>query len=260
MGLISNFPGGGKKPVGTASTKDVLSWKTFSNSEKVGVSGGLITVSFPEGRFTRHLDPWDSKGLCCRQQLELRLLRQRSLRGCGLTTVPWRVMTSPTASPWTSRTSAANNVGAPSATAMGLFVAVACLRHRQPRHDVPRRHHLDPPHPCRKQHWYSVCYGNGLFVAVASSGTGNRVMTSPDGITWTSLAPLPQTTVGAPSANNGLFVACLTPVSGNPRHDIPRRHHLDPPAPLPQTTLGAPSATATDSSWLWPAPAPTTAS
>ena len=26
--------------------------------------------------------------------------------------------------------------------------------------------------------WYSVTYGNGLFVAVASSGTGNRVMTS----------------------------------------------------------------------------------
>ena len=33
--------------------------------------------------------------------------------------------------------------------------------------------------------WYSICYGNGLFVAVSYSGTGNRVMTSPDGITWT---------------------------------------------------------------------------
>jgi len=33
--------------------------------------------------------------------------------------------------------------------------------------------------------WRSVTYGNGLFVAVASSGSGNRVMTSPDGITWT---------------------------------------------------------------------------
>ena len=27
--------------------------------------------------------------------------------------------------------------------------------------------------------WNSVTYGNGLFVAVSSSGTGNRVMTSP---------------------------------------------------------------------------------
>ena len=36
--------------------------------------------------------------------------------------------------------------------------------------------------------WRSVCWSpeKGLFVAVAESGTGNRVMTSPDGINWTS--------------------------------------------------------------------------
>jgi hypothetical protein len=34
-------------------------------------------------------------------------------------------------------------------------------------------------------YWRSVCYGNGLFVAVATTGTGNRVMTSPDGVNWT---------------------------------------------------------------------------
>jgi hypothetical protein len=34
--------------------------------------------------------------------------------------------------------------------------------------------------------WQSVTYGNGLFVAVSSTGTDNRVMTSPDGINWTS--------------------------------------------------------------------------
>jgi hypothetical protein len=33
--------------------------------------------------------------------------------------------------------------------------------------------------------WISVTYGNGLFVAVAFSGTGNRVMTSP-----TTIAPV----------------------------------------------------------------------
>ena len=33
--------------------------------------------------------------------------------------------------------------------------------------------------------WRSVTYGNGLFVAVSDNGT-NRVMTSPDGINWTS--------------------------------------------------------------------------
>jgi len=36
--------------------------------------------------------------------------------------------------------------------------------------------------------WSSVCWSPqlSLFVAVATSGTGNRVMTSPDGITWTA--------------------------------------------------------------------------
>jgi len=36
--------------------------------------------------------------------------------------------------------------------------------------------------------WISVTWAKelGLLVAVASSGTGNRVMTSPDGITWTA--------------------------------------------------------------------------
>ncbi|MGA1588856.1 MAG: hypothetical protein ACO38I_09720, partial [Ilumatobacteraceae bacterium] len=38
--------------------------------------------------------------------------------------------------------------------------------------------------------WLSVAWGGPAgqekFVAVAYSGTGNRVMTSPDGITWTT--------------------------------------------------------------------------
>ena len=33
--------------------------------------------------------------------------------------------------------------------------------------------------------WRGVCYGAGLFVAVAYAGVGNRVMTSPDGVNWT---------------------------------------------------------------------------
>lgn len=35
--------------------------------------------------------------------------------------------------------------------------------------------------------WYGVAWSPelGLFAAVAGSGTGNRVMTSPDGINWT---------------------------------------------------------------------------
>ena len=34
--------------------------------------------------------------------------------------------------------------------------------------------------------WQSVTYGNGLFVAVSNNGTNNRIMSSPDGITWTN--------------------------------------------------------------------------
>ena len=36
--------------------------------------------------------------------------------------------------------------------------------------------------------WSSVAYGDGLWVAIAPSGTGNRVMTSEDGIDWTPQA------------------------------------------------------------------------
>ena len=57
-----------------------------------------------------------------------------------------------------------------------------------------------------KNSWNSVTYGNGKFVAVASTGT-NRVMWSPDGITWTAAAaPLdnPYTSV---TFGEGRFVA-----------------------------------------------------
>lgn len=55
--------------------------------------------------------------------------------------------------------------------------------------------------------WRGVCYGNGLFVAVASDGTGNRVMTSPDGLTWTSRVSASDSYWRAVIYGNGLFVA-----------------------------------------------------
>ena len=57
--------------------------------------------------------------------------------------------------------------------------------------------------------WQAITYGNGLFVAVASSGT-NRVMTSPDGITWTPRNTPNVTEVAAwygITYGNGVFVA-----------------------------------------------------
>ena len=59
--------------------------------------------------------------------------------------------------------------------------------------------------------WYSVCYGNSLFVAVASGVNnavdGQRIMTSPDGIHWT-LRDSPANNIwGGVCYSNNLFVA-----------------------------------------------------
>ena len=63
--------------------------------------------------------------------------------------------------------------------------------------------------------WVSVAYGNGLFVAVAVSGSGNRVMTSPDGITWTSRTSAADNSWSSVTYGNGLFVAVAGNGSGN---------------------------------------------
>ncbi|BFH65057.1 phage tail protein [Paenibacillus azoreducens] len=55
--------------------------------------------------------------------------------------------------------------------------------------------------------WTSVCYGNGLFVAVADSGTGDRVMTSPDGVNWTARKSTSDDNWRSVCYGNGLFVA-----------------------------------------------------
>ena len=56
--------------------------------------------------------------------------------------------------------------------------------------------------------WRCVTYGNGLFVAVgAGPGSGNRVMTSPDGINWTSRTSAADFTWSSVTYGNGLFVA-----------------------------------------------------
>ncbi len=56
--------------------------------------------------------------------------------------------------------------------------------------------------------WLSVAYGNGLFVAIASSSAGNSVMTSPDGINWTTRStPVVTNNWRSITYGNGLFVA-----------------------------------------------------
>jgi len=55
--------------------------------------------------------------------------------------------------------------------------------------------------------WIGVTYGNGLFVAISWEGReDNRVMTSPDGITWTS-RKAPKASWAKITYGKGLFVA-----------------------------------------------------
>jgi hypothetical protein len=69
--------------------------------------------------------------------------------------------------------------------------------------------------PAADNSWYGVTYGNGLFVAVANSGTGNRVMTSQDGITWTIRTSATDNNWYGVTYGNGLFVAVSYSGTGN---------------------------------------------
>lgn len=60
--------------------------------------------------------------------------------------------------------------------------------------------------------WNSVTYGNGLFVAVSNDGA-QRVMTSPDGITWTA-RPVTDGAWSSVTYGKGLFVAVAFQGSG----------------------------------------------
>jgi hypothetical protein len=63
--------------------------------------------------------------------------------------------------------------------------------------------------PANGNNWYDVAWGNDLFVAIAQSGTGDRVMTSPDGISWTIRTSASDSTWNSItwSETLGLFVA-----------------------------------------------------
>jgi|GEM_PF-5855649 len=58
--------------------------------------------------------------------------------------------------------------------------------------------------------WRGVAFGNGVFVAVASSGTSTRVMTSSDGLTWTPRQSASDSAWNAVTFHNNLFVAVGT--------------------------------------------------
>ncbi len=60
-----------------------------------------------------------------------------------------------------------------------------------------------------------MTYGNDLFVAVANSGSGNRVMTSPDGITWTARSSASSNQWNCVTYGGGLFVAVASSGTNN---------------------------------------------
>ena len=63
--------------------------------------------------------------------------------------------------------------------------------------------------------WRRVTYANGLFVAVAQTGTGDRVMTSSDGITWTTMNSAADNDWIGLTYGNGRFVAVSNTGTGN---------------------------------------------
>jgi hypothetical protein len=60
--------------------------------------------------------------------------------------------------------------------------------------------------PAESNNWDGIAYGNGVYVAVSSTGT-NRVMTSTDGVTWTSRTASDNNSWYDVAFGNGVFVA-----------------------------------------------------
>jgi gliding motility-associated-like protein len=116
--------------------------------------------------------------------------------------------------PWTSRTSAADNLWYGVAYGNGLFVAVAGSGTGNRVMTSPDGITWTPRTSAADADWYGITYGNGLFVAIAGSGT-NQVMTSPDGITWTARIAAAANEWRSITYGNGLFVAVGSTGTGN---------------------------------------------
>jgi len=99
--------------------------------------------------------------------------------------------------------------GTPTGSLDGLYVAVATAGAQRAMKSTDGVNWVYSAIP--EQNWRGVCWGGGLYVAVATSGTGNRVATSPNGIEWTSRASAEDNNwwdvcYGTPSGS-GLYVA-----------------------------------------------------
>ena len=116
-----------------------------------------------------------------------------------------RVMTSPDGITWTARTSAANNSWDGISYGNGKFVAVAIsgTGNRIMTSSDGITWTL-PTYPAGGEtNYYSVAYGNGIFVAMGSAATS---MISSDGVTWTQETQTSAVWVGV-AFGDGLFFA-----------------------------------------------------
>jgi hypothetical protein len=107
---------------------------------------------------------------------------------------------------WTTRTAASTTVGYESIIyGNGRFVAVGSKVAMTSSDGI----NWATSTPATDSYWGDITYGNGLFVAVGTTTPGiDRVMTSPDGITWTARSAAGNDdNWNAITYGNGLFVA-----------------------------------------------------
>ena len=132
--------------------------------------------------------------------------------GMFVAVAPWgtdQVMTSIDGITWTART--APSAGWQSVTygtvgGTGLFVAVATGGPPQVM-TSPAGITWTARTAASSDTWFSVTYGNGMFVAIAVDGGSDRVMTSSDGITWTARTAVAANPWYSVTYGNGMFVA-----------------------------------------------------
>lgn len=125
-----------------------------------------------------------------------------------------KVMTSPDAETWTARTSPNEDSRWRDvcwSEELGLFVAVGhAARFMRSADGINWTAGLLPV--ATNHDFISVCWGNGLFVAVANYGPDyQRVCTSPDGVTWTARTVPAKNAWRGVTFGDGLFVAVANP-------------------------------------------------
>ncbi|MEO5635113.1 MAG: hypothetical protein ABIS26_00715 [Candidatus Paceibacterota bacterium] len=141
------------------------------------------------------------------------------------------LFTSPDGITWTSRPGAAFNYVRDIVYANGKFVAVTSpennsgFNYAWTSTDGINWSSQSTPSGTDNQ-WTGIAYGNGTYVAVGcgiatqssyacNSNAGNRVMTSPNGITWTLRADAADNMWQSITYGNGLFVAVASSGTGN---------------------------------------------